>query len=281
MRKRRVMISILQNNISKWSVQKGESALLITSPFSNTSTLSKKLSVENNAKLIQIYTLMNFLRLNKYHFIEARGMNIIELEDRLLSDPNFKLTGEMDSFNEKDSLLSCINFLKEKRTDIYDDLKNNPFGERHYTIKLSEYDKYFYDSNVFNEYIDYLLEKYRHGNELVIIDGAGLLKKLSEDEELLNNAPIIIVDSDKFRAYFNAIRGMRNQMKMYHPEISSIKAYCSILWKCFKQRKEANEKMDRGKLYQSYIKNSTNLYDDNNPNLITNLKNSIDYNILV
>ena len=273
------MISILQNNISKWSVQKGESALLITSPLYGvgSSTLSKKLSVQNNAKLIQIDTLRNFLRLNKFHFIEARGMNIIELEDKLLNDSSFRLTGEYDSFNEKDSVLSCINFLKEKRRDIYDDLINNPFGNAHYST--FEFDKYNYDSLIFNEYVDYLLNEYRNGNELAIIDGAVLLKRLSEDEELLNNAPIIIIDSDKFRTYFNALHGVRNQMKMYHPEISSIKAYCSILWKMFKQRKEANDMMNRGKLYQSYIKNSTDLYDPGNPNLITDLKKSTDYTL--
>ena len=58
-----------------------------------------------------------------------------------------------------------------------------------------------------------MLKKFRKGNKLCIIDGVLLLKRLSEDEELLNNAPIIIIDSDKMRIYFNSIKGISAQAK--------------------------------------------------------------------
>ena len=272
------MISILQNNINKWKVGE-ESALLITSPYYSvgSSTLSKKLANQNNALLIQIDTLRNFLRISRFHFKEASGLNIDELEEKLKNN-QIELTGEYDTFAQKDDVLTCIQFIKETQQEIYDKLSNDiNFGDKVYTIKQSEFDKYDYDSKIFNDYIDWLLKKFRKGNKLVVIDGVVLLKRLSEDDELLNNAPVIIIDSDKLRVYFNAMKGISTQAKSAQPNKSMISIYCSLLWKMFKQRKESYEIMNRGELYKKYIERNSNLYNSDNPNLINNLKYSTDY----
>ena len=222
------MISILQNNISKWNV-KYESILLICAPYpgSGKSTLAEKLAQKNNAILIQIDELYKFLRLDKWFPKEVQGMNIIEFEKLLNDDQVY--TRNVLTINRKESTLACIEFIKEKESDLYEDVTNHRFGENYRPLGQLIHS----ELPIWDEWIDYLINKYRHHNQLVIIEGGQLLNRLIDDDELLYNIPLIIIDMPKFRAYYQV-------MKRYQENNNStLKNYLILLYQMFFRKHDA------------------------------------------
>lgn len=234
-------MSILYRNISKWKVGE-ESLLLVTAvyPGSGKSTLAENLSAQNNAIKIEADWLEQFLRLDKYYPKEAYNMNIIEYEE-LLNDPFFIYDGKF-------GVLLCLNFVKKNYPDIYDQLKIHRYGEEYYTVDTND-DSYI--DSMWDKWVQYIFNNYRHYNKLIIFEGGQLLRNLIKDEnqELLDNIPLVIVDTSKLRAYYQMSK--RTVEKKYS-DSSSIRKYLELLYELF-------ARLNKKKIWNIYKKNEARM----------------------
>lgn len=211
------MVTIIQNNIVKWNVS-DESILFITSSCtaSGKTTLTKKLARENNALSISIDDLMCFIRY-KFIPIEYQHLNITQLE------------GQIDDY----SILCALNFFKEKYFNLFKKVKDCAFDSKEYKNYLSLIN--WMNEDHYNEYIEYLIKKFRYYNQLVIVEGMQLINFLikDENEKYLNEIPLLILDTPKIRAIYQFAK-----RRLYGPGIvvqdnlkEYLKAVCYMLTK--------------------------------------------------
>ena len=228
------MNNLISHNFSKWNIN-DIPILLITAayPGSGKSTLARNLALQNNAINFSIDCFYTFLKMWKVKTDDPLYGKTIKDIEREVS------TYDIDNY---EMITTCLEYLKTKEVDLYKELCNHTFGDG---IKVFEDE---HSASQWKTFPTFVVYKYLRTNKLIIIEGGQLLYTLTNDDYIRDNIPLIIVDTSKLRAYYQATKRYVNKE---YPNSSNFKKYLmQLYWMFTRLNKESlwniydnNEKM--------------------------------------